>query len=68
MRSSRENMMLSLLVVQAQKAAYNGHRYKQASSKVGDKIFLSKRLFTTAASKAQPLVKLGAQCYSPFRV
>lgn len=60
--------MFANCVDQARQEAYNAQHYKPASYKVFDEIFLSKRLFTTAASTAQPSMKLSVQGYGLFRV
>lgn len=65
---SLEDAKFAQRLAQARQSAYNAKKYGPPSYKIGDEVFLSKKLFTTAATKVQPSQKLSVQCYGPFEV
>lgn len=66
--SSLEGAAFTQRLAQARQAAYNARKYNPPAYSVGNKISLSTKLITTAASNAQASAKLGVQCYGPFRI
>lgn len=66
--ASFEDAKFAQLLAQSRQAAYNGKKYQPPSYSVGDEVFISKKLFTPAASSIQPSKKLGIQRYGPFRI
>lgn len=63
-----DDAQFSIRFAQVRQAAYNSKRYTFPTYKVGDDVFLSLKLFTTAASRVQPSHKLGVTKYDPFKI
>lgn len=55
-------------LVQARKAAYNSRKYTFPSFKVGDEMFLSRKLSTDASLAARPSMKLCVKKIGPFKI
>lgn len=53
---------------QARQSARNARRYTVHSYQIGDKVFLGRKFFITAASEAQLSRKLGVKKYGPFKI
>lgn len=66
LKLSLEDAAFPLWLEQARRVAYNARKYKPATYPVRDEIFLSEKIFTTAAANAQLSVKLGMQHHGPF--
>lgn len=63
-----DDALFALKFGQARQYAYNARRYTRPSYRVEDEVFLSPKLFTTAASKAQQSRKLGVKKYGSFKI
>lgn len=66
--SSLEEAKFSMRLAQACQSAYNQKRYTPPKYKVSDHVFISRKLFSTAASDAQPSQKIGVVLYDLFKI
>lgn len=55
-------------LAQARKSAYNAKRYTPPTYKVGDSVYLSRKLFTDSSSTVRPSQKLSVRRIGPFTV
>lgn len=55
-------------LAQSKQAAYNSKNYTPLSYDVGDKVYLSKKLFTNSTYSVRPSEKLCVQRVGPFEV
>lgn len=53
-------------LAQARQSTYNAKKYRPPCCKVGDEVYLSKKLFTDSASLARPSQKLSVHSFGPF--
>lgn len=63
-----DDALFALTLAQAHQSAYNAKCYTPPSYQIEEDVFLSRKLFTTAASNAQPSKKLGVRKYGPFKI
>lgn len=68
LRESFNSATFSHRLAQSRQAAYNSKRYTPPTYKVGDSVYLSKKLFTDSASAARPSQKLTVRRIGPFKV
>lgn len=66
--STLDDAKIAMRIAQARQSAYNQKRHAAFNYTVGDHVFLSRKLFTTAASNAQPSQKIGVKRYGPFKI
>lgn len=65
---SLDDFNFALRIAQARQSAFNQKRYTPPNYTVGDHVFLSRKLFTTAVSEAQPSEKIGVKRYKPCKI
>lgn len=68
LEASFQSALFAQRLAQARQAAYNAKRYTPPSYNIGDKIYLSRKLFTDASSAVRPSQKLSVRRVGPFRV
>lgn len=61
--SSLDDAKLAIRVAQARQSSHNEKRYKPPSYRVNDHVFLSRELFTTAASDVQQSQQIRGRRY-----
>lgn len=61
-----DDAKFAMKISQARQFAYKQRRYTLPHYAVGDEVFLSRKLYTTATSKAQPSKKWELKRYVPF--
>lgn len=68
LRESFKSATFAQHLAQSRQAAYNNQRYRPPSYKVGDEVYLSRKLFTDSSSSARPCPKLSVRRVGPFRI
>lgn len=68
LEESFRNATFAQRLAQARQSAYNKNRYTPPTYKVGDQVFLSKKLFRDASSSVRPSQKLSVRRVGPFTV
>lgn len=68
MSDTNDDAKFAIEFAEACQAAYSQKGYTLPYYNVNDEVFLSRKLFTTAASGAQPSRKLGVKRYGPFKI
>lgn len=68
LHASFRSAIFAQRLAQARQAAYNGKRYTPPQYKVGERVFLSRTLFTDSSSAARSSQKLCVRLVGPFKI